>query len=154
MDIVEELIRLTTEFDRVGIEYALWGGFALAVHGIPRATLDIDVMIEPDALERAREVARTVGYDIDAGLSEFKEGAVRMYRMTELPQGARTPLILDMLLVTPAVAASWDSRQRVAWEKGDISVVSPEGLIALKLLRGTGQDRDDVERLREISDEG
>lgn len=153
VDLVEELVRLTAEFEREGIEYALCGGLALAVHGIPRATLDIDVMIEPDALERVRKVARTLGYDIDAGLSEFKGGAIRMYRMTKLPKGAREPLVLDMLLVTPAVVESWNGRQQVAWEKGDICVVSPRGLIALKRLRGTGQDLDDIERLREISDE-
>jgi len=55
--------------------------------------------------------------------------------------------------VTPAVVESWNGRQQVAWEKGDICVVSPRGLIALKRLRGTGQDLDDIERLREISDE-
>jgi hypothetical protein len=36
----------------------------------------------------------------------------------------------------------------VTWAFGNISVVSPEGLIALKLLRGSGRDQDDIKQLR------
>jgi hypothetical protein len=41
----------------------------------------------------------------------------------------------------------------VEWEGGTLSVVSPEGVIILKSLRGSGQDQDDIEYLRSITDE-
>jgi hypothetical protein len=46
-----------------------------------------------------------------------------------------------------------DRRRKVEWEGGTLSVISPEGLIALKSLRNSGQDRDDIDYLRTIIDE-
>jgi hypothetical protein len=39
----------------------------------------------------------------------------------------------------------------VEWEGRHLSVISREGLISLKLLRGSGQDMDDIARLKEAS---
>jgi hypothetical protein len=39
------------------------------------------------------------------------------------------------------------------WEEGRLWVVSREGLIYLKSLRGSGQDLDDIQKLKERSDE-
>jgi hypothetical protein len=55
---------------------------------------------------------------------------------------------LDALLVTPAIQEAWESRQAMVWEFGKITVISPEGLIALKSLRGSGRDQDDIMQLR------
>jgi hypothetical protein len=38
--------RLTSALDRAGIAYMVTGSFASAYHGIPRATQDIDMVIE------------------------------------------------------------------------------------------------------------
>ena len=63
-------------------------------------------------------------------------------------------LVLDLLLVTPQVKQVWDDRRRLEWQEGMLSVVSPQGLITLKSMRNSGQDRDDIEHLRSILDEG
>ena len=39
------------KLDLLGIDYALYGGLALAIYARPRATLDIDMMIESDFFE-------------------------------------------------------------------------------------------------------
>lgn len=57
MDLLEELKKLTTKFDQVGIDYALCGGLALAIYARPRATLDIDILIEPETLSQAEDAA-------------------------------------------------------------------------------------------------
>ena len=62
--------------------------------------------------------------------------------------------MLDLHLVTPAVEIAWRSREQLAWEYGLVRVVSREGLIALKSLRGSGQDVDDIKVLRGGCDEG
>jgi len=55
--------------------------------------------------------------------------------------------------VTPDIRQAWESRMKVEWEGGSLSVVSPEGLILLKSLRRSGQDQDDIQYLRSIIDE-
>ena len=56
--------------------------------------------------------------------------------------------MLDLLLVTPTILPVWESRREVEWEHGTLWVVSYDGLIALKSLRGNGQDLEDISRLK------
>jgi hypothetical protein len=49
--------------------------------------------------------------------------------------------------VTPALEEAWETRERVAWEHGEVPVVSRAGLISMKRLRGSGQDLDDIRTL-------
>jgi len=46
MDILEELKELIKKLNQEEIEYALCGGLAMAIYALPRATLDIDILIE------------------------------------------------------------------------------------------------------------
>ena len=46
MDLIAELKRVTGAFDEAGLTYALCGGLAVAVHGAPRATTDLDLRPE------------------------------------------------------------------------------------------------------------
>ena len=96
-----------------------------------------------------KDVARKVGYDVDVGLMTFASGQVRIHRLTKIDPEFGDVLPLDLLPVTPELEPVWGSRTRVEWDVGDLWVVSREGLVALKRLRGSGQDRDDIERLEE-----
>ncbi len=60
---------------------------------------------------------------------------------------------LDFLLVTPEIDSVWRSRREVEWEEGKLWLVSREALITLKSLRGSGQDLDDIQKLKEGIDE-
>ncbi len=48
MELFEEFSLLVNEFKKEKIDYALCGGLAMAVYAYPRATLDIDILIEPE----------------------------------------------------------------------------------------------------------
>ncbi len=78
MDLLKELIDLTVKFEKEKIAYALCGGLAMAIHAFPRATLDIDIMIEAGTLEQAKKAANELGFLIDTGKMEFKRGVIRM----------------------------------------------------------------------------
>ena len=58
-----------------------------------------------------------------------------------------------MLLVTLATEEAWKSRTQFDWHDQIIKVVSREGLIALKSLRNSGQDQDDIRNLQQVEDE-
>ncbi len=153
MDLFEELVQLTLQFENQQIEYALCGGLAMAVYAFPRATFDIDILIEPNTLDKAKSVAKTLGFSFETGIMSFKEGAIQIARWTKIDPQSQDALVLDMLLVTPQIKAIWEKRQRLPWERGTIPVVSPEGLIQLKAMRGSGQDQDDIQHLREMINE-
>ena len=153
MDLFKEFSQLVTAFKREKIDYALCGGLAMAVYAFPRATLDIDILIEQDTLEKAKETAQGLGFSIDAGLMKFKEGRIQIYRLTKANPKTDEAVMLDMLLVTLELRDVWESKQLIAWDHGELPVVSPEGLIKLKSLRSSGQDQDDIKNLKSLLDE-
>ena len=153
LDLFDELSALIRAFDGRGIDYALCGGLALAVYGLPRATVDIDVLVPPEGLSRLKQVAAGRGFDIEARPMRFAAGAVEIHRMSKVDPDPGDLLSLDAVLVTPELTTVWAGRRRVEWEGGELTVVSRAGLIAMKRLRGSGQDRDDIASLEDSSDE-
>jgi len=148
LDLYEELAALIVGLEQHAVPYALCGGMAMAVHGFVRATEDIDILVPPEALDQARAVALAAGFDIENPPVDFAGGAVPLRRLCKTEPDSGAFLVLDIILVTPATAAIWHSRCRVPWERGTLSVLSPAGLIAMKSLRGSLQDRADIAKLR------
>jgi hypothetical protein len=153
MDLLIELTNIIKVFNEDGIDYALCGGLALAVYAKPRATLDIDIMVQPDFLDKIKQRAEKLGFTVHAVPMNFKGGAVQIHRMTKFDDDHGEHLSLDLLIVTPETRLSWDSRITVEWEGGTLKVVSPKGLIELKSLRKSGQDEDDIRYLSGLINE-
>jgi len=107
------------------------------------------LLILAERLEEARSVVRSLGYTIEAQPMTFHKGAIEIRRLSKIDPSDGDLLMVDFLLVTPAVEAVWNNRIRVASPKGSVSVVSREGLIALKSFRRSAQDMADIERLKE-----
>jgi hypothetical protein len=156
--IIKEMLDLYHEFERLiralnerHIDYAICGGVAMAVHGAPRATVDIDLLITAESLQEVKAAARELGYLIEADPMTFRKGAVEIRRVSKLDPDSGDLLMLDMLLVTPDVSVAWQTRIEVEWEGGTLWVVSREGLMMLKSLRGNPQDLADIERLKEAT---
>lgn len=152
-DLYEEFKSIVSALEEHGIDYAVCGGLAMAVHGLPRATVDIDLLILAESLEQARGLARTLGYTIEAFPMTFSRGAVEIRRVSKIDPETGIVLSLDMLLVTPEIVEVWQSRIEVSWESGSFWAVSRRGLIALKSFRSSAQDLADIERLKETENE-
>lgn len=151
-DLYEELRKVTSALDEHNIAYALCGGLAMAVYDHARATIDIDILILSGSLESTLEVAAELGYSIRGLDMHFDEIEIR--RVSKIHPATRHVLTLDMLLVTPAIREVWESRVLADVEGGTLSVVSREGLIALKKFRSSGTDLDDIAKLeQDIRDE-
>jgi len=150
MDLFDEFSSIIATLEDADVPYAVCGGMAMAIHGFPRATVDVDLLVPLDAAERVFSSVRPLGYDLLADPMTFADGAVEMRRVTKIDPAAGDLLSLDLVLVTPAAAPSWESRMRVSWERGALTVVSRAGLIALKKLRGSGQDQDDIRNLESV----
>jgi hypothetical protein len=145
IDVYEELVAILKALDEAQIEYALCGALALAVHGVPRATRDIDVIARKEDADRLREVAHRVGFVLEALPMVFSGSGIEVQRFTKLVEGR--PLMFDVLWCNEKLEAIWEDRQRVPWREGTLCVVSVDGLITLKLTAGRPQDLVDIERL-------
>ncbi len=154
MDLLEQFERVIEALDAAGIAYALCGGLAVNVYGHVRATMDIDLLLRPEAVDRALAALRPIGYDLDAGTLPFDVGgpnerAIR--RVTRLDDGDF--LCVDLVMVTPVFEAVWASRTTVPWRGRKLAVVSREGLLTMKRVAGRTQDQADIERLLEVTDD-
>lgn len=147
LDLYDELVALLGALEEAGVDYAVCGGLAMAIHGFPRATVDVDLVVPPASADAALACARSLGYTILADPRRLARGAVEIRRVTKIDPTSHDLLSLDLLLVTPAIEHVWKDRARVHWERGDLWVVSREGLVSLKRLRGSGQDLDNIARL-------
>jgi hypothetical protein len=146
MNLHEELVLVVGALDAGGVEYALVGGLALAVWGAPRATKDIDFLVRPEDLERAKSAARGVGYTLEALPMRFSDG-MQMQRVSKA-QGAEL-MTVDFILVDANLEPVWQSRQRRATDALPVCVISREALIAMKVAAGRPQDQADVIKLQE-----
>lgn len=149
--LLEEFTALTGEFNRLAIDYAVCGGWAMSIHGLPRATIDIDLMIRSADLEKAWNIARQLGYDVEGLPLHFD--LVEIRRISKIDQETKILLTIDFLLVTKGLETIWNERQLIEWENGGIWTVSRKGLIELKTLAGRAQDLVDIEKLSEEMDE-
>jgi hypothetical protein len=145
IDVYAEFVALVRALEDAGVEYALCGALALAVHGAPRATKDIDLIARKEDTDRIREIAKRLGFVFEALPMEFASSGIEVQRFTKLVDGR--PLMLDVLWLNPKLQTIWDDRQRIAWEESTLSVVSRDGLITLKLTAGRAQDLVDIQSL-------
>jgi hypothetical protein len=147
LDIFNEFVVIIRTLTRKHLEYALCGGLALAVYDIPRATLDIDLLILSDQMEQVEQALHNLGYILKSAPMKFHEGDVEIIRLSKRDPDSEDLLSVDLLKVTAALEEIWQNRRSFELEGGEVAVVSKEGLIAMKQLRGSGQDRDDISKL-------
>jgi len=149
--LLQEFTDFVAKLNRRQLAYAVCGGWAMTIHGCPRATIDIDVMVRGEDLAEAWRVAEDLGYNVEGLPLHLHDGAIDIRRISKIDAETKVLFTIDFLLVTEATQEIWRDRENVEWEHGAISTVSREGLIQLKKLSGRLQDLADIERLENES---
>ena len=128
IDLFDETMGLLAELERHGVPYAVAGALALAIHGVPRATTDIDLLVRRDDVEATLEVARARGFRVQALPMRFSDG-LEVRRSSKVD--ATVMLTLDLLLVNENLEPVWASREPTGDAAGDVRprrhVASPRG---------------------------
>ncbi|MBI2192262.1 MAG: hypothetical protein HYU36_09780 [Planctomycetes bacterium] len=148
MDLYEELLGVIDVLTAKRIDYALCEGVAVAFHGYPRFTKDIDLLILSKDLPRVQKALLEREF-ISAG-SPLKFGARGRpsrvtHRITKF--AGENLLMLDLILVNPDLQDAWDGREIYDWKDRKVSIVSRQGLAVMKRLAGRDQDNLDLKQL-------
>jgi hypothetical protein len=151
--LLDEFVNFTKMLNRQNIDYAICGGWAMAIHGLPRATVDIDLLILSENLSTVWKIAESLGYDVEGLPLHFHDGAIEIRRISKIDKESKRLFTLDFLLVTEALKEVWENRELIEWEEGKTWTVSREGLIKLKTISGREQDLLDIKKLSEVEDE-
>jgi hypothetical protein len=130
------------------IKYLLVGGHAVALHGHPRYTGDVDFLIDASA-ENAARVAEAISDFGFAGLG-LKADDFRAPEM--IIQLGRPPNRIDILTSVAAVSFedAWKTRVETRLDGLPVWVISKELLLQNKLAAARPQDLADAAKLRDV----
>jgi hypothetical protein len=147
METQQDFRELLELFNARGVEYLVVGGYALAFHGAPRYTGDLDVLVKPDAGNAARIVAALEEF----GFGSLGLGTADFTLPDRVVQLGVPPVRID--LVTSITGVDWEraSAGSVAGRFGNVVVryISREDFIANKRATGRHKDLADIEALGE-----
>lgn len=124
------------------VKFLLIGAHALAAHGHPRATLDLDVFVEASPAN-ARRIGRALaefGFDTAADQAVHLATADRMMRL------GREPLRIDILNQISGVswAAAWKGRMAATLDNHRVFVIGRAELRRNKRASGRPKDVADL----------
>jgi hypothetical protein len=145
MEVCRDFKELFESFNANEVEYVIVGGYALAHHGTPRYTRDIDLYVNPTPANAKR---------IMAALDQFGFGNIGpkqedFQQPGQMIQLGYPPVRVD--LITSIAGVTWEQaaegRSRGEYGGEPVSFLGRQDLIASKRAAGRPQDLVDAEKL-------
>ena len=127
------------------VRYLVVGGYAVALHGHPRYTKDLDVWVEASPINASKVFAalRDFGAPLD-GLTESDFEESGFYQM------GRPPGRIDVMMSIDGVEfdTAWKNRTLAVIRGVSVHFIGKDDLIHNKELAGRYQDLADIEKIR------
>ena len=142
---LDQLQNVFASFQKNEVKYLVIGGIAAVLYGVPRATFDLDVLVEP-TIENAERLLTAM---IEAGL-----GTASLTNAEEVLSKEITiftdRIRLDVQTSTPGISfeQAWQRRVTMNYRGQTLEVVSLADLIASKRAAGRDVDLEDVRILK------
>lgn len=147
MEVQEDFRELLELFNKHDVEYLIVGGYALAFHGAPRYTGDLDLFVRSDPMNAQRIISalRDFGFEsVGLTVADFEQS-------DNVIQLGVPPVRVD--IVTSLTGISWESafHERVPGRYGDVQVdyIGRKQFILNKRAIGRKKDLADIEALGE-----
>ena len=139
---LREFIELLNALD---VHYMVVGAFAVAYHGHPRYTGDIDLFIErtPENADRLMQVIQKFGFgDLDLSVDDFLQE-------DQVIQLGISPNRIDLLTFLSGISfhEAWTTREHGEIDGLNVPFISKEMLKRNKAASGRIQDLADLEQL-------
>jgi len=145
MEIQEDFKEFFALLNAHNVEFIIVGGYALAFHGAPRYTGDIDVYIHPDHLN-AERILKAMG---DFGFSSLDLSIEDFQKEDHVIQLGVPPLRID--IITSISGVTWEQAEssKISGKYGEVPVfyIGREQYLANKRATGRAKDIADIEAL-------
>lgn len=147
------IYRVTEAFMKHRVNYAIAGGWAVALHGAVRGTVDLDIalILSQDNLERAERALKTLGLESRLPLTaheviQFREEYIRNRNMLawRFMNASDSTEIVDLLIMEDLRRLRKTS---VKLGARTIPLVAIPDLIRMKKASGRPQDLEDIKAL-------
>ncbi len=138
----QDVFRSLQEHD---VKYVVIGGIASVIHGIPRATFDLDILIEATPENARRLLDALIGAGLGTALQTSAQ-EILDYEITVFQDRVR----VDVQTSTPGIEflEAWARRMTVSYQNSGIFVLSKQDLIQSKRSAGRDIDLEDVRLLK------
>jgi predicted nucleotidyltransferase len=127
-------------------EYLIVGGYAVAIHGYPRYTGDLDIWLNPTP-ENAKSIVKTVN---EFGFSSFNLTESDFTKPGNVIQLGYPPLRIDLLTEVDGVSFNecFINRKEVEMDNLIVNFIGYEDLLKNKRESGRLRDMADIENLQ------
>ncbi len=140
----KELLKLLNE---QGVDYLIVGGYALALHGAPRFTGDLDIYLSthPDNAKKVLTVLKNFGF----GMLNLSEDDFT--NDDQIIQLGVPPVRIDFVTSIDGVEweTAWNNRIQGEWAEVPVCYLSKDDFIQNKRASGRLKDLADIESLGE-----
>lgn len=141
----DNFYELLVELERSNADFLLVGAFAMAVHGVVRATGDLDIWVRPTAnnLQKVEQALQTYGA---VSFADFETSPKKILTQKQVLQFGRKPTRIDILVDIDGVefSSAWQNRTSITLRDNlSISVIGRTQLLANK--QATGRKKDSVD---------
>jgi len=145
LDINQDFKDLLALFNEQEVDYIIVGGYALAFHGAPRFTGDIDLWIRPTE-ENAEHILQALKMFGFGSLGIDSEDLTRDDQVIQL---GYPPARVDLMTTVDGISFDSSFSNSVETHYGDITVkmISKDDLITNKRAIGRHKDFADIEAL-------
>jgi len=125
-----------------GVDFIVVGAYALAAHGFPRATGDIDIWVR-NSFENAQKVMRAL---VKFGAPSSSLSEEDFTAPDVIVQLGVEPCRIDLLTSIDGVGfdEAWQSKVSITIDDLEIHVLSKEDLLRNKLTTGREKDQGDI----------
>lgn len=141
----QDFLDLLRAFAAHDVRFLIVGAYALAIHGRPRATGDLDVWVEatPENARRVWPARRSFGAPLNE-VSERDFATTGIVYQIGVPPGR-----IDILTQLTGLAfdEAWPSRVRGTFGPVEVDFIGRDEFIRNKLATGRAKDRIDVQSL-------
>ena len=124
----------------------------MAFYAEPRFTRDVDLLVDSDDFDKAKDILEAAGYFESITPWTFRKVAIELHRFLKVAP-PEEEMLIDVL-----VAKDEETRRIIRdaveaeSEEGKVMVVNRKDLIWLKSMRDSKQDQADIERLENETD--
>ena len=145
MDLYKDFADLCSLLNAKAVEYLIVGGHAVAFHGAPRYTGDLDFLVGPsiENVTRMLNAIREFGFPSADLAPEYLIEQQKIVQMGHVP--------VQVHIMTRISGVSWDeawnSREAGAYAGVPVFFIGRTPLVMNKLSTGRTKDRADVEAL-------
>lgn len=150
------LTRVCLALEKANVDYALVGGYAVALHGAPRGTIDVDIALvwSLNNLQSAEKALQALGLQSQLPITaemifQFRDEYIQNRNLVDWnfidpTNPAKQVDIIITYNLKPSKIITVETQQ------GDVKLLNKKALIQMKRDSDRPQDREDIKALENL----